>query len=183
MASDSNFLRAPRPGRACRWALTAALVFAAPVAAAEELPITGNTGLALDVTCSLPLNFGVVSIPGGNSPGSVSVAPSLAGGVTTTSFLVTGHQRGRCDVSDVGAVATVAVSGGGGAWNGITRKLTGARLLMGSDSLEVVIEIDKAIVLVSGSATPIYIGGTLSVPANFSAFGTYSQTFTLTVTE
>lgn len=183
MASDAEVLRASRPGLASRWGLAAALMLLAPVAAAEELPITGNTGLALDVSCALSLNFGVVSIPGGNSPGSVSVAPSLAGGVTTTSFLVTGHQRGRCDVTEVGSIATVAVSGGGGSWNSLTRKLTGARLLMGSDSLEVVIEIDKAIVLASGAVTPIYIGGTLNVPANFSAFGTYSQTFTLTVTE
>jgi hypothetical protein len=165
--------------------LAAALVLVTSTATAEELPITGNTGLALDVTCTMPLNFGVISLLSGNSAGSVSVAPSVAGAVAT-SFLVTGHQAGRCDVTDVSSIATIALSGGGGTWDAATRKLTGAILLKGSDSLEVVIEIDRSTVDVTGSTgsgTPIYIGGTLSVPANFTAHGTYLETFTITVTE
>ncbi|WP_190285666.1 DUF4402 domain-containing protein [Montanilutibacter psychrotolerans] len=182
MTIDSKAARIPRPGWTSPWGFTVALLLVAFTAGAEDLPITGNTGLALDVTCSLPLNFGVISIADGNNAGAVTVAPSLAGDMAT-SFLVTGHQSGRCDVSNVTSIATIAVSGGGGTWDGAARKLTGATLLMGSDSLEVVIEIDKRTVDVSDSVTSIYIGGTLSVPAHFSAFGTYSQTFTLTVTE
>ena len=182
MAIDSILARIPQLGWGRFWPSTLALLFVALIATAEELPITGNTGLVLDVTCTLPLDFGIISISDGNNAGWVSVAPSLTGDVTT-SFLVTGHQSGRCDVSNVGSLSAIAVSGGGGTWDVATRTLTGARLFKGADSLEVAIEIDRPTVDVSDLVTPIYIGGRLSVPAHFSAFGTYTQTFTLTVTE
>jgi hypothetical protein len=154
-------------------------------AAALDVPITGDSELAMEVNCPIPLNFGVVSIPDKNAAGTVMVAANLGGGVTSP-FLVTGYQRARCDITYVSKLAEVVISGGNGIWNSNTRQLNGAKLVNDRSTLGVVIEIERN--SVGGPAqevpvVPIYIGGSLNIPANFTAFGTYTRTFTITVTE
>jgi hypothetical protein len=154
-------------------------------ATSVDVPITGHSEFAMEVNCPISLNFGAISIPHMNPPGTVVVAATLAGGVTSP-FLVTGNQRARCDVTNVTKQADVVISGGNGIWNPHIRQLTGAKLLKDRNALAVVIEIDKTSVGGPGIASPlvpIYIGGTLDVPANFTGFGVYSRTFTITVTE
>lgn len=154
-------------------------------ASSVEVPITGHSELAMEVNCPISLNFGVVSIPHMNPPGTVVVAANLTGGITSP-FLATGHQRAQCNVTNVNKLADVVISGGNGIWKPHTRQLTGAKLLKDRDALGVVIEVDKTTVGGPGLASalvPIYIGGTLDVPANFTRFGIYSRTFTITVTE
>ncbi len=160
-------------------------------ARAELLPVTTSTGGALGVTCEQNLHFGDISLPPDNVPGSISVAASPTGDVSGT-FPVVGHQQGLCTITDVAEneTATVTVSGGGGSWNATTRQLTGATLKSVDDPqdvLDVTLELDRDDGITTDPApeigAPVYIGGTLEIPASVGQFGTYTETFTIHVTE
>jgi hypothetical protein len=167
------------------------MAWTAASAHAEWLPVTLNTGAAVAVTCEQNLDFGTISIPHGNPPGSVSVAAASASG-SAASFPVTGRQPALCTVTDVSAAqgATIVLSGGGGSFTQASGQLLGAMLTRTAPAgatLSVTLQLSAWAGVTTGAAqsvgTPIYIGGTLAIPSGFSAFGTYTESFTITVTE
>ena len=160
--------------------------------ASELLPVIVNTGGALAVACEGNLSFGTVGIAGGNQAGSVTVATSASPSAFAigSGITVTGAFRpALCTVTDVvstggASVALSGPSGNDGTFSGGT--LSGVLLRNGGDSIGLSLTVDKTLVPItggSGTGTPIYIGGTVTIPANEIRRGVFSETFTITVTE
>jgi len=191
--AEENAMHSSLPRSLTRPAALACFVlaFCNTAHAAELLPVTANTNGALTITCEHDLHFGSISLPANNSSGTVIIAATSTGAVTST-FPTTGYSQGLCTVTNVAdeESAIVAISGGGGAWNPVTGELTGAKLTSEDDpldTLDVLLVVDRTDGITTDPApaigTPIYIGGTLSIPADVDQFGTYIETFTITVTE
>jgi len=180
-----------------RLALTA--MFVMPVAApnksyAEILPTYTNTGPSIAVSCNPALNgegnleFGVIRVLPGQSSGEVTVTGTSSGIATVTSgtgISVSGSSRpALCTVTDINSTASVVLSGGGGSFSGDT--LTGATLKVGADTIPVSLNVSATSLVanntVNNLGTGVYIGGIITVPSSV-VLGTYSETFTITVTE
>lgn len=179
-------------GTVLRWAGLVVMTAAPPLSATELLPVIANTGAALAVECEGNLSFGTLVISSGNSAASVSVAatPSPSANVSGTGIAVTGGFRpALCTVTDVvvaggASISLSGPSGNAGTFDG--RTLSGVVLRSGTETLELTLSVDKSLVLPTGSTgvgTPVYIGGTLSIPANETRRGVFSETFTITVSE
>jgi len=174
-------------------------LLASGFARAEILPTIINTGVPLAVECSGSgngegnLSFGTISIASGNTAGSVSVAASSSATAIPSGngISVSGSSRpALCTVTDVVASGGAAVSLSGGEGNGGTYTagvLSGVKLKnANNDTLDLELNVDKTNVAVTGSSgigKPVYIGGTLSIPAGTSLRGTFTADFTITVTE
>jgi hypothetical protein len=175
-----------------RWAGLLVVTATSPLSAAELLPAIANTGAALAVECEGNLSFGALVISSGNSATSVSIAATASPSATVSGqgIAVTGGFRpALCTVTDVVAAggASIALSGpSGNAGTFDGRTLSGVVLKNGTETLELTLNVDKSLVLPTGSTgvgTPVYVGGTLSIPANETRRGVFSETFTITVSE
>lgn len=159
---------------------------------ASELPVTVNTGPALEVSCDADLNFGAILIGGDSAGGEVQVIANDSATATIASgsglALAGSSQPARCSVTAVsGTTVTLSLSGGGGTFEPATGVLSGAAL---SSAANDTVSVGLSLSHISGepgtveSAEPVYIGGTLTIPASASAiYGIYEQVFTITVVE
>ncbi|UZJ45091.1 DUF4402 domain-containing protein [Marinimicrobium sp. C6131] len=159
---------------------------------ASDLPVIVNTGPALEVNCDTNLNFGAILIAGDSEGGAVQLLAEASAVATITGgsglALAGASQPARCSVTAVsGTTVTLSLSGGGGVFDPATGVLSGALL---SSSGNDTVSVDLSLSHIGGEpgtseeAEPVYIGGTLSIPAGASAiYGVYEEVFTITVVE
>lgn len=159
---------------------------------ASELPVTVNTGTALEVSCDVDLNFGSILIAADSAGGEVQVQAEASATATITAgnglALAGASQPARCSVVAVsGTTVTLSLSGGGGTFDAGTGILSGAALSSPDNDT---VSVDLSLSHISGepgdseSAEPVYIGGSLTIPASASAiYGVYEEVFTITVVE
>jgi len=159
-----------------------------PVTAQAEtltgsMEVTGLEQMALSLDCDATVQFGTVSIAPGNSQGTVTLSPQ-DGSVTVSGTGLTVAEAGRaaCVVAgESGGDATATLSA-----SDATCDVTGCSGLdmsgpAGSlpDSVSLTLSKTSGI----GDET-FHIGGSFTVPANFTQHGIYSsQTVTVTITD
>lgn len=174
--------------RATRLLVTAALSVAGQVAWAELITVQVTTGSPLSISCTESLAFGTISVPGNNTAGTVTVAASGGATAQGSANLAVSGTSGAVSCVVVAETTTETVSfslsGGSGAFVPSTGAMP-AQLKKGTDTLDASIQLNAVSgALSSGTVSNVYIGGTLTVPANFTTFGTYqSDPITITVTQ
>jgi hypothetical protein len=145
--------------------------------------VTATTQAALSVTCGADLRFGIIGVEPSNAEATITVAAS-SGATASSSNNAAAYPEGAsgpaaCTVTnEEGGDATASLSADTGTFSNTT--LTGLLLVSGTDNLSANVELSKATAI--GNET-FYIGGTLTIPATHTAFGAYTQTVTLTVTD
>lgn len=166
----------------------AAFVASAGSAFAEEasatFDATATTQAAISVSCGTNLRFGTLSVHGSNAEATVTVGASDGGTASSSNTsavyaAAADSGNGACTISnETGGDATASLAGSAGTFSGTT--LSGTTLSDGTNTLSADIELSKAANI---SSETIYVGGTLTIPANHTNFGAYSDTITLTVTD
>ena len=150
---------------------------------------SATTQEAISVVCSRNLSFGTLAVQKtGGSQTTVDV-PATSGGTATSTgasvYVVEAGQSALCTVSgedNTGtADGTASLASGGAVFTGTTLAAvplddTGA----GTGTLSADIELSQAAAVGNGD---LYIGGTLTIPANHAVYTTYEATVTLTVTD
>ena len=159
---------------------------ASAMADTDTFTATATTQAALTVTCTENLRFGNIGIEPSNSAATITVAASS--GATASSdhasvYPASGSGPASCTVANEdGANATASLAGGGGTWTAPT--LSGITLTDGTNNLTATATLSETANIGDGSGgDTLYIGGTLSIPANHLVFTTYTETLTLTVTD
>lgn len=175
--------------RTTRMLLTAALSVTGQVAWAELIVVQVSTDVALSINCTETLAFGTISVPGNNTQGSVTVGASQNATAVAQGNLAVSGSSGPVSCSVVAAssgaeTVSLALSGGSGAFVPATGAMP-AQLKKGADTLDATIQLNAVSgSTASGVVSDVYIGGTLTVPANFTKFGIYqSDPITITVTQ
>lgn len=169
------------------------LVFAGQALAQETDSATftasATTQEAISVACSRNLNFGTLAVQTtGGSQTTVNV-PATSGGTATSSgssvYVVSAGQSALCTVSGENnagtADGTASLASGAATFTGTT--LSGVPLEdtgIGTGTLSADIELSQATAVGNGD---LFIGGTLTIPANHAEYATYEATVTLTVTD
>lgn len=166
-------------------AASASLLFSgSALAATGTLTVTGTTQAALTVTCDTDLRFGIVAVEPGNAAATITVNAAAGSGAISSSnsaaYPAGISGPGACTVAnETGADATATLSAGAATFSGTT--LSGVTL---TDAALNTMTADVTLSKASGIGNEtLYIGGTLMVPAMYSAFGDYSETITITVTD
>jgi hypothetical protein len=153
------------------------------VADSASFTVSVTTQPKVSVSCSEDLRFGTISVAPDNGEGTITVDAASNAVATGSSLDVypAGSDSGAaaCTISNAtGSGATAQLSAAGSGVSGAT--LSDIRLVNGDSSLSASIQLGKSSGI--GNET-VYVGGTLTIPADHMNWGSYSQTITLTVTE
>ena len=153
------------------------------MAGSTSFSVSATTQPAVSVRCSEDLQFGTVAVVPDNSEGTVTIdATSSATAIGSDSDVYpTTSDSGPAACTITGSSdsnATAQLSATSTSTSGAD--LSDIRLYDGDSSLSADIVLGKSSGI--GDET-VYIGGTLTIPANHVDWGTYSETITLTITE
>lgn len=165
------------PAIAGAWALLPGVA----LAASANFQASATLQPALSVNCSEDLRFGTISVEPDNSEGTITVEAVSGAGATSSNTDIYPAESdsgpAACTITNsTGVETTVQLSSSSTSASGTT--LSDVMLTSGEGALSAAIGLSKAIGI--GNET-IYVGGTLVIPAGHLDWGTYSETFTLTI--
>lgn len=147
---------------------------------------SGTTQAALTVACGVNMRFGTIAVEPSNAAATITVN-AAAGSTATSSSTADAYPAaadsgpGECSVTnETGANATASLSAATGTFAGTT--LSGVSLGDGVTTNTLSADVTLSKVTGIGNET-LYVGGALTIPATHTAFATYSETITITVTD
>lgn len=153
------------------------------MAGSASFTVSATTQPAISVSCSEDLRFGTVSVEPNNGQGTITVEATSSATATGSGSEVypasSDSGPAACTITNSSdADATAQLSATSTSTSGAA--LSDIRLTDGDRSLSADIVLGKSSGI--GDET-VYIGGTLTIPADHADWGSYSETITLTVTE
>jgi len=160
------------------------------IAATDTITASATTQTAMTVSCT-DLSFGTLGVDPDNAETTITVDASsgtVSSGSPTDVYVASGTGgRAICTVTgEVGDNATAALSASNATYSAPTLSgldFTDASTVLTDAGSATLSAVDS----ISSGATAFYIGGTLTIPADFdaaNAHGTYtSQDITVTVTD
>lgn len=164
-------------------AAACALLPGVAMAGSASFTVSVTTQPAISVSCSQDLSFGTVSVEPDNSEGTITVDATGSATATGSSSDVYPARSesgpAACTITNSSdSDATAQLSATSTSTSGA--ELSDIRLADGPNAVSADIVLGKSSGI--GNET-VYIGGTLTIPADHVDWGTYSETITLTVTE